>query len=124
MGVVYYGNYLRWFESGRTEFLRQTGMAYASVEGRGLHFPVTEVACRYFKSARYDDLILIETQLASVARATLTFSYRILRAEDDSLLSVGSTRHVCVDGRGRVVSIPHDFQKLLSAVSVPDSLSG
>ncbi|HZD41108.1 MAG TPA: thioesterase family protein, partial [Terriglobales bacterium] len=65
MGVVYYGNYLRWFEKGRGEFLRQLGIPYLSVEQRGIHFPVIEVACRYFRSARYDDLITIETQLLS-----------------------------------------------------------
>src|SRR5919108_775864 len=119
MGVVYYGNYLRWFESGRSEFLRQIGMPYASVEERGIHFPVTEILCRYLKPARYDDLISIETQLASIARATLTFSYRILKAEDESLLALGSTKHACVDGRGRVVRIPADLGKLLGAVIAP-----
>ena len=116
MGVVYYANYLHWFERGRSEFLRQMETPYASIEERGAHFPVTAVSCRYFKPARYDDLITIETQLISVARATLTFSYRILRAPEVSLLAVGSTKHACIDSRGRVVRIPPDLQKLLSAV--------
>ena len=56
MGVVYYANYLRWFEMGRTELLRQIGAPYSEVEKRGLFFPVTEVSCRYLRSARFDDL--------------------------------------------------------------------
>ena len=55
MGVVYYANYLRWFESGRSEFLRQIGLPYSTIEQHGFHFPVTEVTCRYANSARYDD---------------------------------------------------------------------
>ena len=73
MGVVYYANYLRWFEKGRSEFLRQIDLPYKTIEEQGLHFPVTEVSCRYFRSARYDDVITIATQLTSVGRATLNF---------------------------------------------------
>jgi acyl-CoA thioester hydrolase len=119
MGMVYYANYLRWFEKGRSEFLRQLGAPYTSIEERGSHFPVTGVSCRYFKSARYDDLITIETQLTSVARATLSFSYRILRASEDSLLAVGATQHVCIDRRDRVVRIPSDLRELFSRVITP-----
>ena len=119
IGMVYYANYLRWFERGRSEFLRQMGTPYTAIEQRGAHFPVTGVSCRYFKSARYDDLITIETELASVARATLTFSYRILRDPEDSLLAAGSTKHACIDSRGRVVRIPIDLRNLFGSVVAP-----
>jgi len=74
MGVAYYANYLRWFEMGRTELLREIGLPYSSIEGRGLYFPVTEVSCRYHSPARYDETITIETTLASLGRASLTFN--------------------------------------------------
>jgi acyl-CoA thioester hydrolase len=119
MGVVYYANYLRWFEIGRSEFLRQLGTPYGSIEMRGTHFPVAEVTCRYLKFARYDDLVTIETQLTSVARASLIFGYRILRSSEDVLLAVGSTKHACVDGQGRVIRIAQDLRKLLSAAVIP-----
>jgi acyl-CoA thioester hydrolase len=121
MGVVYYANYLRWFERGRSEFLRQMGTPYGTIEGRGIHFPVTEVSCRYLNSARYDDQIAIETRLTSVKRATLTFSYRILNEADDSLLSVGTTRHACVDGQGRVVKIPVNLRGQLEKACTPET---
>ncbi|MBI2347921.1 MAG: acyl-CoA thioesterase, partial [Deltaproteobacteria bacterium] len=54
MGVVYYANYLRWFEIGRTELLRQIGMPYTAIEKKGLRFPVIEVSCRYYRPSRYD----------------------------------------------------------------------
>src|SRR4029434_5966931 len=93
MGVVYYANYLRWFEKGRSEFLRQIGLPYKTIEAQGFHFPVTEVSCRYFKSVHYDDLITIATQLTSVGRASLNFDYIISRAGDTSSFASGSTTH-------------------------------
>jgi acyl-CoA thioester hydrolase len=113
MGVVYYANYLRWFELGRCEFLRQLGAPYGAIEARGIHFPVVEAHCRYARPARYDDLILIESRLETVSRATLIFSYRILREGENLPLAAGSTKHACVDGAGRVLRIPVDLAQTL-----------
>lgn len=106
MGVVYYANYLRWFERGRSEFLRQLGLPYKSIEEQGFHFPVTEVSCRYLNSARYDDMISIQTQLTSIGRASLNFGYTILKEIDASPLAVGSTKHACIGADGRIARIP------------------
>ena len=117
MGVVYYANYLRWFEKGRSEFLRQIGLPYSMIEQQGYHFPVVEVSCRYAQSARYDDDIRIETELMEVGRAALSFSYRILRETDGSLLATGTTRHASIDNAGRITRIPKIF---LDAVEAAD----
>lgn len=106
MGVVYYANYLRWFEKGRSEFLRQIGLPYAVIEQRGFHFPVTEVTCRYTNSARYDDDISIETEITELGRASLSFAYRIALQSNDDLLATGSTKHACIDQAGKVTRIP------------------
>ena len=119
MGVVYYANYLRWFEKGRSEFLRQIGLPYAIIEQQGFHFPVIEVTCRYTQAARYDDIIRIETELAEVGRARLTFSYRIARELDDALLAVGSTSHACVGHSGRPVRMPKALGSALAAAREP-----
>jgi acyl-CoA thioester hydrolase len=115
MGVVYYANYLRWFERGRSEFLRQIGLPYAAIEKAGFHFPVAEVACRYAQSAYYDDVIQIETELSQLGRASLSFEYRISREADRSLLAAGSTRHACIDHGGQVKRIPKIFQDAIAA---------
>ena len=115
MGVVYYANYLRWFEIGRTELLRQVGMPYTAIEKKGLRFPVIEVSCRYYRPSRYDDVITIETTLTSLGRATLAFSYRLLRKEDGALIASGSTKHACVDEKGEVAKIPPDLEAVLKA---------
>jgi acyl-CoA thioester hydrolase len=117
MGVVYYANYLRWFEKGRSEFLRQIGLPYAAIEEQGFNFPVVEVTCRYIRSARYDQVIRIETQLAELGRAALSFTYRVLREEDDCLLARGTTRHASVDKSGRVTRIPQILLDTLKASS-------
>lgn len=117
MGVVYYANYLRWFESGRSEFLREVGVPYTSIEQQGWHFPVVQVTCRYVQSARYDDVVEIETALAELGRATLKFAYRILRQSDGVLLARGETEHACIDGSGRITRIPKILMDVLAAKS-------
>jgi acyl-CoA thioester hydrolase len=117
MGVVYYANYLGWFERGRSEFLRQIGLPYAAVEKAGLHFPVVEVVCHYTQSARYDDVIQIETQLSAIGRASLIFTYRILRDSDKTLLATGSTKHACIDHGSQVTRIPKAIQAALIAAA-------
>jgi acyl-CoA thioester hydrolase len=115
MGVVYYANYLRWFEKGRAEWLRQIGLPYGEIEQQGFHFPVAEVSCHYSHPARYDEVVKIETELAELGRASLTFSYRIMRETDDVLLATGSTKHACIDHAGRVARIPKILEKALAA---------
>jgi acyl-CoA thioester hydrolase len=106
MGVVYYANYLRWFERGRSEFLRHIGLPYSAIEKDGFHFPVAEVTCRYTQSAHYDDLVQIETELIELGRASLTFVYRIWRDDEKCLLATGMTKHACLDSAGRVTRVP------------------
>ena len=122
MGIVYYANYLRWFERGRCEFLRQLGVPYGDIEARGIHFPVVEASCRYVKPAHYDDVVLIETRLDSLSRRTLIFSYRILREGEDVALATGSTKHACVDGAGKVLTTPTDLVRILEQAVAQETL--
>ncbi len=113
MGVVYYANYLRWFEMGRTEFLRQMDTPYTSVEKIGVRFPVVEVSCRYFRPSRYDETIIIETTLTALDRATLTFSYKLHLEGDKRCIASGWTRHACVDEKGQITKIPSSLETAL-----------
>ena len=116
MGVVYYANYLRWFEKGRAEWLRQIGLPYGEIERQGFHFPVAEVTCRYFHPSHYDEVVKIETELAELGRATLIFNYRITRDTDDLLLASGSTKHACMNLAGRVARMPRIFADAIAAI--------
>ena len=114
MGIVYYANYLRWFEAGRNEFLRAKGLRYRDVEGEhGLLLPVVEAHVSYRAPARYDDLVAVETSLAEVRRASARFGYRILR--DGELLVSGHTVHACVDRAGKVQRMPRALLDRLAA---------
>src|SRR5574341_453289 len=117
MGVVYYANFLRWFERGRAEWLRQIGLPYGEIERQGFHFPVAEVTCRYSNPAHYDEVIKIETELTELGLASLTFSYKIYRESDNAHLANGSTKHACIDHAGHMVRIPKILEKAIAAVA-------
>jgi acyl-CoA thioester hydrolase len=117
MGVVYYANYLRWFERGRSAFLRQIGLPYSTIERAGFHFPVADVNCHYSQSARFDEVIQIETELREMGRASLSFSYRISREMDRCLLATGSTKHACIDHAGHVIRIPKILEDALTTAA-------
>ena len=106
MGIVYYANYLRWFEVGRTELMRSMGISYREMEEGGAFLPVSEVFCKYHASARYDDILIIETSLGFLKRASIQFTYRILRKADETELVTGSTLHAFVDRQGAIVKVP------------------
>jgi acyl-CoA thioester hydrolase len=123
MGVVYYGNYLRYFEASRNEFIRAKGLRYRDFEEAfGLVLPVVEAAVQYRQPARYDDLITVEIALAEARRASARFTYRILRGEE--LLATGHTVHACVDRAGRVRRMPRELLDRLGAGEPATSPAG
>ncbi len=114
MGVVYYANYLRWFEAGRTEFLRAKGVSYTDFETHErLILPVVEAGVSYRSPARYDDLVAIETTLVEAKRASARFEYAVRRGED--LLATGFTLHACVGPDGRIKRLPMEFLGRITA---------
>jgi acyl-CoA thioester hydrolase len=114
MGIVYYANYLRYFEAGRTEFLRAKGLSYRDFEERArLLLPVTEAGVTYHAPARYDDLLGVETFLTEVRRASARFGYRVTRGAER--LVSGHTVHACVDLEGRIQRMPRELLDRLLA---------
>lgn len=117
-GIVYYANYLRWFEAGRNEYIRAQGLRYRDFEERfALRLPVAEAGVSYRSPARYDDVVTVETTLAEVRRASARFSYRVVRG--DELLATGHTVHACVDLEGRVRRMPPELLARLGAGNEP-----
>lgn len=114
MGVVYYANYLHFFERGRSELIRALGLGYGVVEERGIFLPVREATCRYLAPARYDDIIHIRTGLSGQTRASLYFTYEITNEDRSTLLTRGSTQHAVVNDQGRPVRIPQWFAEMLT----------
>jgi len=114
-GVVYYGNYLRLFEIGRTELLRTQGLTYRQVEeSEDLLLPVVEAYVRYRRPAHYDDLVEIETRVTEVKPHKVRFDYRIYRTHQ--LLTEGFTVHVPVSRRGKLTKFPAHILKCLESL--------
>ena len=119
MGVVYYANYLRYFEAARNEFIRAKGLRYRDLEREHrVMLPVVEASVHYRQPARYDDLLTVEIALTEARRASARFGYRVLR--DGEVLATGHTVHACVDPDGKVQRMP---RHLLEALSVGEALA-
>ena len=122
MGIVYYANYLVWFELGRVELLRSIGLAYSRLEtDHGCILPVIDVSCRYKSPARYDDQILIETRPVLLRGTVLKFAYQIYRNSDQDgkereLLAEGETVHVVCDDQLQRKPLPEKYEAALRAL--------
>src|ERR687894_1679778 len=79
-GIVNNANYLSYFEVGRVEWLRAAGLSYKELEARGYGFVVVEVRALYKRAARFDDELVLRTELADLSRASLRFEYVVSRA--------------------------------------------
>ncbi len=103
MGHVYHSQYLVWFEVGRTDLLRTLGTTYKAWEEKeGIFLPVRECHVKFRTAAQYDDLIIIETEMTRLTRASVEFAYQVCRQEDRELLATGGTTHAFVDGSGKI----------------------
>lgn len=116
-GVVYYGNYLRFFEAGRTEILRTNGASYRELEEKGYILPVVECHTRYKASARYDDLLIVETSVQDIKKMSCRFNHRIIRTADQRLLIKGYTIHACVNLQGKLTPFPDFFLEKLRSIA-------
>ncbi|WP_320170206.1 thioesterase family protein [Maridesulfovibrio sp.] len=106
MGVVYYAEYLHFFERSRSHYIRERGMSYNEVEERGIFLPVREASCRYRISAHYDDLLNIHVGISEWKRASVIFVYDIFKDNRTKLVASGFTEHACVNADGRPVRVP------------------
>ena len=106
MGIVYHTNYIKWFEIGRTELLRGMGIVYAHMEAQGYNMPLTEAYCHYLLPARYDQIIVVETEMEYIKRASMKFNYAIFDEEKESTLVEGYTVHACTNNLGKIVRFP------------------
>ena len=125
MGIVYYANYLVWFEIGRVELLRALGLTYNQLEiDHQCILPVIEASCRYRAPARYDDEILIETRPLLLRGSVLKFAYQIYRkanqkGKERELLAEGETVHVVCDDQLNKKPLPEKYAAVLRAMMGP-----
>ena len=114
MGIVYYANYLVWFEVGRTDWLRDHGWSYRDMETDGYMLPVLEANCIYRQPARYDDELDVKTTGELVSPVRVKFLYDVVRPADAVLLATGYTVHASIDRGGRPCRLPERVRQLLT----------
>ena len=118
-GVVFYANYLKFFERARTEWLRSLGHSQERIRAEtGVMFVVTDTAVRYLRPARLDDRLAVTVRVLHAGRAQMTIEQQAWRlaSGNDALLSEGTVRIGCVDaGTFRPVRVP---------TSIVDSVTG
>lgn len=113
MGIVYHGNYLPWFEVGRTTLLKECGLPYRELEAQGYRLPVIEVGVKYSRPALYDDILTIITRLKERPTLRIRLEYEVRRGDD--LLVTGFTTHAFINKQGEPVRPPPDFTTRMRA---------
>ncbi|MFO8088560.1 MAG: thioesterase family protein [Desulfatiglandaceae bacterium] len=114
MGVVYYGNYLTFFEVGRTELMRCLGIPNSALEARGYTLPVVDAAATYRGNVGYDEIITVRTTISGATRVRIRFDYQVLD-ESGRLLVTGHTVHACLDSSMKPARIPEDIRAAIES---------
>lgn len=96
MGIAHHSNYIVWFEIGRTDFCRETGIPYAEIERRGYVLVVGEIRCRYMTPFRYDEEVVIRTSVGALGSRAIEFTYELFSV-DEELRATGSSWHIWLD---------------------------
>ena len=105
LGVVYYGNYLTFFEVGRAEFMRDLGFPYSKLEAEGYSLVVTEAHAKYHGNVGYDAMVTVKTAISEIKGARMRFDYEVL-GDNGKLLVSGYTLHGCINSKSRPSRIP------------------
>lgn len=113
-GVVHHSVYPVWFEMGRVELLRGSGITYKEMERQGFFFVIVDLHIRYRQPARFDDDLELETRRSNKTKVTVEHNYLLTRRSDGELLTEGSTLIACINSRGRPCRIP---RVMLEAIS-------
>lgn len=109
MGIAHHANYLTWFEIGRTDLCRETGITYREIESRGLLLVVVEIGCRYRTPFHYDDEVLIRTSIAEAASRSLKFTYELRDGTAKMVHATGFSTHLWLELESRKpVTAPAD----------------
>ena len=114
MGIVYYANYLVWFEVGRGDLLRSLGWTYREMELAGVSLPVIEAHCAYQRPARYDDEIEVRTRGRMLSPVRMEFEYEVIKVHDGSVAATGKTIHAALDANGRPCRLPERVREVFA----------
>lgn len=112
MGVVYYGNYLTFFEAARSEFMRDLGLPYTEIEKDGIFLAVTEAHAEYFGNVDYDAVVTVKARIVKCSPVRVHFVYEVVD-ETGRLLVTGRTKHACVNAEMKPVRMSREHMAVL-----------
>lgn len=113
MGIVHHSSYIPWFEVGRSDWMREAGLSYAAFQEMGYYLTVVEVGARYFRPARYDELVIVRTWVGEVRSRSVRIEYEVVDA-NGQILVTGFTAHVCITHDGQPTRLPSELRQLLN----------
>ena len=116
-GLVYYANYLKFIERARSEMVREAGIDQVAMKEAGVVFAVRRVSAEYHRPARYDDELIVETELAGLKGARFSMDQKVWRA--GQLLFSAAVEIVCLDASGRPLRIPEDIRQKIANLAPP-----
>jgi acyl-CoA thioester hydrolase len=122
MGVVYYANYLVYFEVARTTALADLGHPYWEMEKGGVLIPVLRAHCEYLSPARYGDTLIVRTVRTRLGRARIRFDYEVRRESEGALLATGFTEHAFVSPAGKPLRPPEGLIDLFPVITGKDEI--
>lgn len=113
MGVVHHSNYIRWFETGRVEFLRKLGIDLNEMMNDGILFPIVEVSAKFHAPARFDDELEIDTTAEALTKAKMKFNYVVRRRGEEKILAEGTSNNVFTSD-GKICRLPDKYFERLA----------
>ncbi|GIM28800.1 thioesterase [Clostridium polyendosporum] len=116
MGIVHHSNYYAWFEVGRTEFIKESGISYKEMEAHNVLMPLVESRCKYIIGANYEDIVIIKTWIEELNGAKAVFSYEVIREEDNAQLAKGSTTHAFVNKEFKIINLKRKNPEIWSSI--------
>ena len=106
MGIVYNTRYLEYFEESRTELLSSIGLSVSKIERSGITLPVVSSYCKYFIAAKFEQNLIVRSEIRKVPKAKLKIYYKITLFDDPELMVEGYTEHAFVNKGNKPVKVP------------------
>ena len=122
-GVVYYANYLKYFERARTHFLEEHGLSVSELIQQGTEFRVIKAELAYRSAAMHGETLVVDTKIHATRRISITFSHRIRERTSQRLVVEGSATLVTVDSTGKIKRIPPPILQALGITANSPSFS-
>ncbi|MBR0262237.1 MAG: acyl-CoA thioesterase [Selenomonadaceae bacterium] len=111
--IVHHSNYIRWFETGRVEFLRVLGIDLNEMMSDGILFPIIEIGAKFHAPAKFDDELEIETTAEALTKAKMKFNYAIRKVGEEKILTEGTSTNVFTSN-GKICRLPDKYSVRLA----------